>query len=245
MNRRTGHSLLLLVLYGLISGCVTQPDVAGKSIDIATGHAAATDKLQYWWYARFRIGWPPASDPDFAADLLIADLVIKPLLHAHVKNIRYWRFHRRAVRDNAGHQFSFIFYSDKDTAKNIYASISGDRIVTQLKQHKVLQDIALDNLDNNRRTDIRDTSDKNWSPEIQTAWPAYIMGVSNMWLQLIEQEAGDHGQPATIDALLDKYRTANRKVTALWQTEGQHALLHHLNAIFGYEPLVIKNSVRF
>lgn len=115
----------------------------------------------------------------------------------------------------------------------------------QLQQKNIIEQIILDNLDNNPRTNIKDTSDKNWPEEIQAAWPAYIMGVSNMWLQLIEQEIDDSAGSTDINVLLDKYRLANQNVTRLWQTEAQHAFLHHLNAIFGYEPLVIKKSIQF
>lgn len=242
---KTRQYLFLLIFCCLVSGCATQTGVAGESIDIGTAYITESDKPQYWWYARFRLIWPPDTEPDFSADLLLADAVVKPLLHAYRQNIKYWRFHRRAVLDSAGHQFSFIFYTDKDTAGNIYRSIINGQIATQLKQEKIVQDIILDNLNNNLLTDIKDTSDKNWSLAIQTAWPAYIMGVSNMWLQLIEQEIGVHNQTADIDALLEKYRMANRKITQLWQTEGQHAFLHHLNAIFGYEPVIIKKAIQF
>lgn len=36
-------------------------------------------------------------------------------------------------------------------------------------------------------------------------------------------------------------------LTALWQNEGRHAFLHHLNALFGYEPILIieKRPMRF
>ena len=35
------------------------------------------------------------------------------------------------------------------------------------------------------------------------------------------------------------YREVNEAITRSWQKEGRHALLHHLNAIFGYEPIKI------
>jgi hypothetical protein len=46
-------------------------------------------------------------------------------------------------------------------------------------------------------------------------------------------------------ALLDRYRQAESKVSALWRNEGQHAFLHHLSAIFGYEPVLIRKEIRF
>ncbi len=31
----------------------------------------------------------------------------------------------------------------------------------------------------------------------------------------------------------------NDAVDDMWRQEGRHAFLHHLNAVFGYQPLVI------
>ena len=33
------------------------------------------------------------------------------------------------------------------------------------------------------------------------------------------------------------YKKVEESVTEAWKREGRHAYLHHLNAIFGYEPL--------
>jgi hypothetical protein len=242
---KTRQYFFLLILCCLVSGCATQAGGAGKSTDIGSTDITEPDKPLYWWYARFRLVWPPDTEPDFFVDLLLADAVIKPVLHSYRQNIKYWRFHRRAIRDDAGHQFSFIFYTNKDTAGNIYRSILNDQIANQLKQENIVQDIVLDDLNNNLLADIKDTSDKTWSTEMQTAWPAYIMGVSNMWLQLIEQEIDVHHQTVDTGVLLEEYRMANQKINQLWQAEAQHALFHHLNAIFGYEPVIIKKAIQF
>jgi hypothetical protein len=34
----------------------------------------------------------------------------------------------------------------------------------------------------------------------------------------------------------------NDRVSALWRGHGQHVYLHHLNALFGYAPLVIRET---
>jgi hypothetical protein len=34
-------------------------------------------------------------------------------------------------------------------------------------------------------------------------------------------------------------------VDRIWEEEAQHALLHHLNAVFGYRPLMIQKRMRF
>jgi hypothetical protein len=76
------------------------------------------------------------------------------------------------------------------------------------------------------------------------------MGVSELWLTLVTQIAEgqeSEGWPATLEGKLELYRIVDQKVQTLWHHEGGHALLHHLNAIFQYEPLMVnrKESMRF
>ena len=42
--------------------------------------------------------------------------------------------------------------------------------------------------------------------------------------------------------LLAHYRRVDTKLNSQWRDYGQHAYLHHLNAIFGYQPVRIKSS---
>jgi hypothetical protein len=72
------------------------------------------------------------------------------------------------------------------------------------------------------------------------------MGTSSLWLGLIDDAMQDYPESYTdIHLLLEKYREVDGKISRTWRTEGQHALLHHLNAIFGYEPLQIKKALSF
>ena len=74
---------------------------------------------------------------------------------------------------------------------------------------------------------IADASDPNWSETIQKNWPVYIMGISQFWLGLINDAVPEAEADETdIEQLLQQYKQANDTVTALWQTEGEHALLH-------------------
>ena len=74
------------------------------------------------------------------------------------------------------------------------------------------------------------------------------MGVSRTWLALAdEQAAAIDNQPVTLPEQIAFYKELNEKVTRVWRQEGSHALLHHLNALFGYEPLMIREErlIRF
>ena len=110
----------------------------------------------------------------------------------------------------------------------------------------ILQRINVDNPDKNTLTAVNATSDRNWPVELQNAWPAYIMGASSTWLQLIDQEVKDDKADNDINHLLEIYRLADANISKLWFEQGQHAFLHHLNAIFGYRPILInKEPLRF
>jgi len=109
----------------------------------------------------------------------------------------------------------------------------------QEQQLVQLNDIDVANYEANNQ--IEATSDPNWSVNLQQAWPLYIMGVSATWLELINQQIGQAQTSAmSINELRKLYQNANQSITELWSNEGQHAFLHHLSAIFGYEPLQIR-----
>ena len=194
-----------------------------------------------WWSARFRMNWPPDSDPIWYMDLYLAHQVILPLLQAHQNDIYLWRFHRRSVRDGGGRQFSFIFYASPRTARNIFQALQSDPMVGDMKLAGVIDDIVYDDPAKLTKPNIEDTSDKNWPVSIQKTWPYYIMGVSQMWLNLVAQVADDNlksDSPPSIKEIETFYKQVNKTMTDLWQKQGRHAFMHHLNALFEYKPLI-------
>ena len=179
-------------------------------------------------------------------DLLLAHAVISPVLQGHYRDISFWRFHRRAARDSAGHQFSFIFYSEPDTAASIYRDIGASAILKRAEQAGLVEKVITGNPENPQFPNIEDTSDPSWPLDLQRNWPSFIMGVSSLWLGLIaESMPALPEETAYITVLLETYRTADAQVTLTWRDEGQHALLHHLNAVFGYTPLSVRKMLTF
>jgi hypothetical protein len=199
-----------------------------------------------WWSARFQMDWPEGTEPSWYVDALIAHRVISPALQKHKKEIDLWRFHRRAARDPGGHQFSFIFYSSPQTARAVLHSIQSDPDVSWMKSSGLVVRDSYDDPNNNSRPNIEDTSDKAWSGPVMRSWPYFIMGVSEMWLKLIFEYAGQ--QNIQNDGFLplaeiqETYRQIHDSVEAAWEREGGHALLHHLNAIFGYKPVIVNRN---
>jgi hypothetical protein len=67
------------------------------------------------------------------------------------------------------------------------------------------------------------------------------MGVSEMWLHMIQEIVELNPSEVKPQSLQDYqafYKKVEESITEAWKREGRHAYLHHLNAIFGYEPLM-------
>jgi hypothetical protein len=191
---------------------------------------------------RFRMAWPENTEPSWHVDLLLANLVISPVLEEHRSDIALWRFHRRAARDQTGHQFSFIFYASPETALAVFHEVDSTALLKEMEKNGFIVEARYDDTDKVKRPNLGETSDGRWSPELKTAWPYFIMGVSETWLRLVadmaSQESGEY-DPSSLDDTLLLYHKVNERLNALWENEGQHAFLHHLNAVFGYERIRI------
>ncbi len=233
-------ALAILAAAGCASTGGMKPGIAGAAVQ------ESADKG--WWYASFRINWPPDEEPALDTDLLIAHRIISPILYRYRKQIVLWRFHRRAARDEAGHRFSFIFYSTAATARKIYAAIDSSAVVGQLRAEGVILRVLEDDTKTISRPGLGGVSDPSWSVPLQKAWPYFIMGVSQTWLDLIVRYAGErHREPHSTAEMLAFYREIGQEVETTWQKEGGHAFLHHLNALFGYGPVNLggKTQMRF
>lgn len=230
----------MLLLLVIITGCsslaqVRSPEIKPlKTPELPSGNG--------WWTASFRMHWPPDTQPVWYWDLYLAHQVILPKLERYKQVINLWRFHRRAGRDGAGRQFSFIFYSSPQTAQHIFNALQGDPLVAYLKTEGVLDQDVYDDPAQIIRPNIEDTGDKNWPTSIQKTWPYYIMGASQMWLNLVGEIAAENltggPPPASIAELEIFYQQVNETITELWQQKGRHAFMHHLNALFEYKPLI-------
>jgi hypothetical protein len=234
-----GHFLVVLVIITLLCvGCASISDKTPTSSPHQITHPK--EAPNGWWAARFKMNWPEGAEPLWYMDLLLAHRVISPVLHQFRRDISLWRFHRRAARDAAGHQFSFIFYASPATAGRAFQRIRNDRILEELKKTGEIINDHYDSTAKIAKPHVEDTSDRSWSPTLQKAWPYFIMGASETWLDLIDQkvrEAAAGEAPRSQSDLKALYSEVNQSIDEIWQTEGSHAFLHHLNAIFGYTPV--------
>jgi hypothetical protein len=250
-----GVSFLTIVL----AGCATAP-ISGVSQEaVATpvtepsrqdGHdTSAAPIREGWWRVRFRMNWPEGEEPAWPVDVLIAHRIVAPVLRQYRDDIELWRFHRRAARDGAGHQFSLIFYAPPRVAERLYARLQDDPLLRRLQREHSIEAVSYTSTVSNQEPHIESTSDPNWPAVIQKSWPYFIMGVSEMWLDLVDKVAGETSPapgPSTKD-LKNFYARVNENISALWRDQGQHAFLHHLSGVFGYERMLIREtrSVQF
>jgi len=241
--------LLLYIALTFLGACaVRQETPFASALPLALSESPpGGEDNRFWWAARFKIVWPPDHAPDSAVDLLLAHAVVEPLLKEHAKHLLRWRFHRRAVLDSTGHQFTFFFYTNKETAAELFKKIQENDHLKQALSAQRVEKVILDNPDLPSRPHIEDTSDPNWSPSIQKNWPSYIMGVSALWLGLIDDEMTQVIDLSSmeISERLEAYQRAETHITKSWNREGQHAFLHHLSAVLGYEPLYIRKDILF
>jgi hypothetical protein len=236
-----GYSLAATALVmTVMMGCATLRPVASPDLKPIVPKVQSPEKG--WWSARFVMKWPEEKTPSWHIDLFLAHQIISPVLYQHQNHIVLWRFHRRAIRDDIGHQFSFIFYASPETAREIYHAIESDTRLAAMKRAGVIIRDSYDDTSRMSEPKVEDTSDLNWSSPIRRSWPYYMMGASQMWLHLIAEIAGEiskERKPSSTQDIEAFYQQVNASFQSSWREEGGHAFLHHLNALFEYESVII------
>ena len=251
MLRKISYRLVsVAIIFSMlaIGGCATT--IERKAVQTIEPPPAEIASSAGWWYARFRMQWPQEEDPSWHTDLLIAHKIVAPVLLKYKDRIRLWRFHRRAARDEAGHQFSFIFYASAETAYQVFDMLRSNALLTEMTDSGRIIAEVYDNPDRIAKPRIKDTSDPSWPSSVQKSWPYFIMGASQMWLSLITEiiaEIPAAKTPLSLDEYEEFYKEVNTTITSLWANDGRHAFLHHLNALFGYKPVIFyeKRMLKF
>ncbi len=231
----------LLAMLLVLSACTRVVTVRAPLNDPPPGSMTATGNEDGWWRIAVGIGWDPEQTPDWYLDALLADQVFAPALADAGSAIGLWRFHRRAADDEVGHRFSLLVYTNAVSANILYRQIRAASLLQWLESDGRVTSVTISTLDRPELPPIARSSDLAWPPEIQASWPWFIMGVSQTWLSLIREVSAE---PALVERspakLLDHYQSVDERVTTLWRDHGQHVYLHHLNALFAYQPLVIR-----
>ena len=238
-----GWAMILSSLF-VFGGCAVQrttvppPDLVVQEETEVTGKEAERG----WWQVHFFINWAEASEPNWYMDSLLAHRIVAPVLERYRKQISIWRFHRRAARDDAGHRFTFYFYTTTAVAAQILKDVRYNALLSRMTAEGIILRTDFGDPRTNPHPDIGDLSDAQWTPAVKKAWPYFIMGVSQMWLNLITEIAAEMSpveEGSALTEIQDFYVAVATGVNQLWQQDGRHALLHHLNAIFEYRPILI------
>jgi len=233
-GRRTVQWLAALLIIAGLSGCAVAPPSTPATVSTAQGNLPAGEG---WWYARFHIARPDEDDTQWHIGTLLGGEVIAPLFDQHPGDILIWRIHRRAPRDENGHVFSLVFYSSAAGAQRVYSTIDANPVLARLLRDGRVSKVGFDDIERIRRPGVADTSDRNWPEVVQHTWPALAMGASRMWLDTVSLLAAEQADDVDLE---QRYRQVNREVSKLWAEQGQHAVLHHLFAIYAYEPILVR-----
>jgi len=229
------RALVVLLLLAIAAGCATTPPASVGQEAVATDGATAA---LTWKRVRFFVHWrEEREEPSWSVDVLLAQRVVEPVLERYRGSITLWRFHRRAARDAAGHSLSFLVYAPESVGSALCRTLRGDTTVRRLLVAGVLDEVRCQAPDAAKARLVEATSDPSWSPALQRTWPYYIMGVSEMWLRLIDEYSQPESGFQPIGQMLAHYEAVQQKLTETWKDEGGHAFLHHLSALFAYQPV--------
>ena len=237
-------AVTLLVL--LLLGCATTQDVAEPAppapeppAETAEGVTRQADGAR-WYYLRFQFHRDAEGDANSFLDLLVANEIVAPVLQRQRGGIRLWRFHRRWPDDTTGHQFSFIVLTDPARLAAIDDAIRRQPALDRLRADGHLRRYRVDEAAGDTPGALAATSDRSWPPVLQREWPHFIQGASRMWLGLVGAEVA---RTDGVDRYA-RYAAAAEAVDDLWFEQANHALFHHLSALFGYQPvLVIRRDI--
>lgn len=196
-----------------------------------------------WYKFNFRINSPNIQNPKVWVDIFIIDKIVRDVINDKKSQIVLWTIHRRWKDDQYGHELTFACYTDEKTACWI------EEFINENEFYKVLQ---TNNLivggtkvpKNEKGTNIRDIADdestRDWTEELKESWPYYINGCCEMLLCLIKNIKGGKNEPYDIQSAEQFYTQVNNEIIKVWQYFGCRAFFHHINAIFGYQPLLIQ-----
>ncbi len=234
----------LLTVFGMLAGCASAPE----RVELPVGGRLLLQGEQQlgWWPVCFRMPFGEDGKPRWEVDLLLADQVVAPLLRQHEGAIALWRFHRRAGSDATGHQLTVLAYTDENTGAALLDAAQSASVVVALQRAGYVREVVDTCRGERGQSALEAHSDPNWDEQLEKTWPYFIMGVSRHWLALIDEVSRERSEvPVAVEPMLGYYRAVQEQVNEIWRFQGRHAYLHHLNAIFGYEPLLIQRLMRF
>ena len=185
--------------------------------------------MNLWIQYKFRFDHPP----EWWIDIYLIDTAFRKIIEKY--NIQLYRFHRRDADDGIGHQLSLFCYVTEIVLEKIKKDLFNDVSIKLLDENSMHKSKSIEIFNN----DLNSTSDKNWSIELQYSWVYFINGVSKMLLDLISN-IKNHKIPDNLKDLKKSYNKINNELSLLYSVRGSHAFIHHISALFGYAPTILK-----
>ncbi len=197
--------------------------------------------MHEWHSFNFQVLWPEGQAPKWWVDILILDGIVRPVLAQRGPSVGLWRIHRRAFRDAHGHELTFDCLTARDIAGTIDADIRENKAFHFLRANRLLEKYSM----RVAGPGVDAICDKTWPTELQAAWPSYINGVCVALLRLTEALKASYDTFPDINAsqvdvapIERSYQELDRQLAQIWQDYGHRAVLHHVNAIFAYQPVM-------
>ena len=197
-----------------------------------------------WYFYRFRLKYNFGKAPKWWLDLFIIDRIFRIIIKDKGINyqVKLWRFHRRSGEDNTGHQTTLACYT---TGRD---SVTIDNIIRSTPSFKLLSDgnLLREYFIEEGGEYIDGSGDGHWPIEIRQSWPYFIQGASESILEMLRLIIDGIWHMEDFDNILDIeefYQKVNERLVHIWYSQGGHAYLHHLNALFGYEMTRVRQSI--
>lgn len=180
-------------------------------------------------------------------DLFLIHEVVSPSSSQYRSKIPLWRYHRRFANDKRGHQFRYIFFSEPEVRNELEESVARNERLQSLVAAGFLRSFECLQLRGARASTVEGASDPSWHPAVQEAWPVYAMGVS-LFLESLVHFYFDQELYSTLSSVQEQvrhFRAIRFAIRDLVKRDGQHALLHHLSALLGYDPIHLEKDIVF
>lgn len=202
--------------------------------------------MNKWYGFNFRITWTENQEPKTWVDIFIIDRIVRDVISKKESELKLWRIHRRSARDERGHELTLDCFTIEETGSLIEELIRENDSFKILKDNNLLAEDLVKGTGGSNIHDIADDiSTRDWQMELKKSWPYYIQGCSKLFLYLIEFLKGNiqaDFDDKNISKIESFYTELNNRISEIWQKHGSHAFFHHINAIFGYVPLLAKPS---
>ena len=200
------------------------------------------NELISWHHLCFR--FHVDDEPRFFLDLAVIDLLLWPAMKARLVRpglIKQWRFHRRYEDDKTGHQLSLIVKTNPDVARTLFDNVHEQDYFKWMEDDGLIIETSFIDKGKRHRSDV---ADPGWPRELQDSWGFFAQGASK-FLAILVDNIVDGRFPTGANEIVDLYCNVEVTLGDIWSRYGQHAFFHHISAMFGYMPLVIKKEVTF